>query len=328
MNRIQMGAVVVLVGVAIGAGVIGARERSAVGQVGTAYADVMRRQAETVTEIARLEMRMQEQAARADAIEAENAAVRERLARAENAKMAAAKKTPPLTRQAMEARVRAARESVGGRNPAEALRELLWCLDEGMADGNSATPPLFQGILMDGLRELAETYPPARQELQTRRDAVRRRILANAGGRDFVPEYAAILRALKEEPAMLSLLDELPAGDRRRSAVAIYGSAQLIEARRYAEVLEGTPAASFFSKLEIQGRLAPMIRPDPNGGPSSLAKSAAKDVEVLAGSGDLANARELAKRFLAIDSSESARALLQERAERAGHPELFPTPKP
>ena len=49
----------------------------------------------------------------------------------------------------------------------------------------------------------------------------------------------------------------------------------------------------------------------------------AKNIELLAGSGDLPNARNLAERLLAYDHSEATRALIQKHAERAGQPGLL-----
>ncbi len=52
-------------------------------------------------------------------------------------------------------------------------------------------------------------------------------------------------------------------------------------------------------------------------------------IEALAGAGDLANARKLAERVLAYDATEATRALIQQRIERAGQPELLaPTRNP
>ncbi len=49
----------------------------------------------------------------------------------------------------------------------------------------------------------------------------------------------------------------------------------------------------------------------------------AKNIELLAGSGDLPNARTLAERLLAYDHSEATRALIQKHIERAGQPGLL-----
>ncbi len=58
-------------------------------------------------------------------------------------------------------------------------------------------------------------------------------------------------------------------------------------------------------------------------GRSYAISSAAQNIEVLAGAGDLAHARELAGRLLAFDGSEATRALLQKHLERAGRADLL-----
>ena len=314
---------VVLLAVATGAAVFAARQRSVARQTETRLADLTKRQADASAQIAALETQLREQAKRAAAIEGDNAALRDALVRAQVARAeAAAKKAAPMTRQALEERFRSARELGQSGDPAQALRELLWCWDEGLKQGNSATAPAWRSRLADGLRDLAERYPPAREELQKRRDALRGRILASAGGSDSVAEYSSILRVLGEESAMLGLLDNIPAGDRRRTAVTIYASEQLIEAKRYAEVMEGRSVGTLFSMFETKTRMGRMTK-SPDGGPSPLATSTARDIELLAGSGHVTDARELAKRLLAIDGSESTKALIQEHAARAGHPDLL-----
>jgi hypothetical protein len=52
-------------------------------------------------------------------------------------------------------------------------------------------------------------------------------------------------------------------------------------------------------------------------------KSASSNVEALAGAGDLAHARELIAKVLAIDSSDATKATLRDALGRAKHPELL-----
>jgi hypothetical protein len=54
-----------------------------------------------------------------------------------------------------------------------------------------------------------------------------------------------------------------------------------------------------------------------------IVHSAATDVELLAGDGDLAHARALARRLLAFDDSDETHALLLQRLSRAGHPDVL-----
>ena len=59
----------------------------------------------------------------------------------------------------------------------------------------------------------------------------------------------------------------------------------------------------------------------------SSIRRAAMTIEALAGTGDLEDARTLIGDVLTHDKSEATRAMLKERLERAGHPELLPDEK-
>ena len=54
--------------------------------------------------------------------------------------------------------------------------------------------------------------------------------------------------------------------------------------------------------------------------------SSAKNIEILAGVGNLSDARTLAERLLAFDGTPETRALLQTHLTRAGQPNLLPAP--
>ena len=64
-----------------------------------------------------------------------------------------------------------------------------------------------------------------------------------------------------------------------------------------------------------------------------LVKSAAKEVEALAGSGKLDDARDLLKALLEYDHSDVTTSVVQDHLKRAGHPDLManlssvPTPQ-
>lgn len=323
MRHIQICLLAVLVAIATGAAVFVARHSSAARQAEVRFADLHQRQTDATARIAALETRLREQAQRADAIEADNATLRDALTRAQAARAEVAAKKAPMPREALEERFRAARDLGRSGDPSQALRELLWCWDEGLKQGNTATEPVWRGRLADGLRDLSARHPPAREELLRRRDSLRERILASPGGGDLVPEYTSLLRVLGEEPAVLGLLDHLPPGDGRRTTVTIYASEQLMAARRYVEAMEGVSAGTLFSMFETKARMASTSAPKSDGSPSSLARSTARDVELLAGSGHVADARELAQRLLALDRSEGTRALIRRHAERAGQPDLL-----
>jgi hypothetical protein len=57
-----------------------------------------------------------------------------------------------------------------------------------------------------------------------------------------------------------------------------------------------------------------------------IVSTATKNIEVLAGAGDLEHARDLAAKLLSFDGSDETKALLKQHVERAGHPELAAQP--
>jgi hypothetical protein len=328
MNRTHVGVIGGLVVVTACAGVFASRKQSEARHAAAAHTAIMQREADAAATATKLETRLRELGSKAETIEADNAALRAALTDAETARGVALTKAVPLSRDALTARFRAARDLARAGEPTIALQELIWCLDEGLNQSDSVARSSLQSQTMAGFRALAERYPPARQELQTRRDALRHRILANEGGRDFVAEYADIVKVLNQESALLSLIDEFPAGDRRRTVAAIYASELLLREKRYAESMEGKTAGSILGRFEMDARLPGMTTASRDGGPNFLATTTAKDIERLAGSGDLASARELARRLLVVDGSEATRALIQKHLERAGQPTLLSTSGP
>ena len=57
-----------------------------------------------------------------------------------------------------------------------------------------------------------------------------------------------------------------------------------------------------------------------------VVKTTAKNIEVLAGAGDLTHAKALADRLLAYDGSDETKTALQQNLVRAGHPDLLTAP--
>ena len=116
---------------------------------------------------------------------------------------------------------------------------------------------------------------------------------------------------------MTVLYDQLPKGDTRRRFVSIYAFDELVEARRYEDALEGRNYSTMLSSFRISsGMAAQPVR-------SHAVNTAAKNVEVLAGGGQLEHARTLSEQVLAFDSSPETREILRKHLERAGHIQLY-----
>lgn len=234
----------------------------------------------------------------------------------------------PLTHDTVQARYRRAQELARTGDPAEALRELLWCFDTGM-------PPVagFGGVrtsfLLSDIARLGQRYPEALSALRERRDQAEKRLLASQTDYDATSTFAAINRTLKENNRSIALLDQFPPGDARRRTLAMTAFDTLCELQRYSDAAHGRTYSQMTQQFErsIEERRVPAGVNDP----ARLRKlerdfalsSAAKHVEVLAGSGALDHAKALAARVLTFDGSAETRALLQKHVERAGQPELL-----
>jgi len=246
---------------------------------------------------------------------------------------AAAGKTPPapparvpITHDYVESRYKHAQELAKAGQYEEALKEFLWCFDEGM--------PLVTGYggvrgsyLLSMIAKLGEKYPPALTALRERRDQAEQRLLASANDSDATSDFSSINRYLEEHGRNLQLYDQLPANDPRKTALrrAVYDP--LRTAQRYADAAKATPYKEMLSDLEDLTEGPPTSVPNAAAIRQKLrtlaVKETAKDIEVLAGAGDLDHARALIDRILAFNNSAEAKAILQTHLTRAGHPELL-----
>lgn len=241
---------------------------------------------------------------------------------------AARTEAEPLTHDAVQARYRRAQELARTGDPAEALRELLWCFDTGM-------PPItgFGGVrlsfLLSNIATLGQKYPPALAALRERRDRAERRLRLSETDHDATSTFSAINNYLKENARTIAVFDQLPPDDRRRASLALVAFEDLLQLRRYADAALGRSHSQMTQQFErnIEERsLPPGIA-----NPAALRKvqrdyavtTAAKHVEVLAGVGSLEQARSLAAKVLAFDASAATTDLLQRHAERAGQANLL-----
>jgi RNA polymerase sigma factor (sigma-70 family) len=246
-------------------------------------------------------------------------------------KMKAAQTDPAaevlITSQMVSTRFKHAQQLVQNGDAAEAFNELLWCYNVGMPKIRGMGPVRSTSLQLFG--RLAERYPPAADFLRSLRDNALPRVRASETDSEALSEYAGANKALKDDAANVSLLDELPAGDRRRRTLASASDDYLLEKQRYNEAAEGKPYSSISSVFELMTQ----DRPIPAGAPdaaevrektrSFVITNTAKNIEMLAGVGDLAHARSLADRLLAYDGSEATKTLIQQHAARAGHADLL-----
>ena len=145
-------------------------------------------------------------------------------------------------------------------------------------------------------------------------------------------DVAALNGALGEKDRNLVLFDKLPAGDPRREGLLVRVYDQLIADRRYSDAAAARPFSKMISHFELAVRERPLPANITN--PEAIrsanrryvATTTARNIEVLAGAGDVAHAQDLAQRLLAFDRSEETMRLINEHAARAGHPDLLTAP--
>ncbi len=184
-------------------------------------------------------------------------------------------------------------------------------------------------VLLGDIVKLAAQHPPAAAALRERRERAEAALLAEQGDGGAAHEFSSINRALGENPRTLELYDRLPANDPRRRRLVLAGAYQLlVDVRRYPDAIQAVPFERMVPWFERESR-PPNVANETY--PEMALKrhrrivvgDAAKNVEVLAGAGDLVHAREFAARVLAFDGSSETRELLQRHAARAGQPGLL-----
>jgi hypothetical protein len=324
-GKIAWGVVAVMAIAGLGAAFIAARTAR---EATSTLAAASSRQAALNANLAGLEKRVQTAVQQGQLAEQENARLLGAVPGMKAAAASAAADAEPVSLDAVIARLNRARRLIHTGNPADLLRELLWCYDVGL----SSSGPVRLSGAVGALGELAEIYPPARDALRARRDKAKLAMDADDKDRDALSEFAAINRVLKEDAETVAMLDQLPAADPRRRTLAMNAQDYLIANRRYPDALVGSPYSTISSIFEmlIQERPLPADTPDPIAARLKQREQTvaltAKNIEVLAGAGDLIHASAMAERLIAYDGTEKTRALIQQHATRAGHPELLVPP--
>jgi len=246
-------------------------------------------------------------------------------AKIEQNKSAASK--DPITHDMIMARYKKAQELAKSGQNEEALKEFLWCYDTGMP-GGTLNFLAERAIVLRAIAKLAKIYPPALSALQERRDAAEQRVRDSTSERQATQDYASLNRALGESQKTLALFDSLPADDKRRKSLALGVSDQLFAAQRYTDLVQAKPYSSMATLFSITSSVdSAKLSPDKVVEfKNYIADTTTKDIEALAGAGELDNANKLIGKLLEYDNSTETRAKIQTHLTRAGHPELLKTP--
>ena len=272
-----------------------------------------------------LEARVQAESKRAEAAEADVAKL---LAAIEQNRAAVATKVapPPSPQQAglnaiqadIQERINEAQKKRAAGKTEEALADYLWAYDRAL-DSPSA---VFAQILSGLIASFGKEYPPALEALRGRRDAVEERLRANDRDRTAAYALAATNRALKEDARTLITYDALPPGDSRKLILGTIAFDQLIAVQRYADAANAKGFQNMLQEFATGSsyRDGDHITTSGEGTKprTAIIEAVSRNIEALAGAGELADAKTLIGKVLAFDSSETTRSVLQQHLSRAG----------
>lgn len=136
----------------------------------------------------------------------------------------------------------------------EALREYLWCFDEGAEQHPTRYHGVRLSFLLTDIARLGESYRPAIDALVERRDAAQQRVLAGEAG-DAARIFARINDTLGEDGATLALFDSLKYGDvlhEDAARILVHEAFELlVDAQRYDEIA---------AHLDVPGRVVRQLQ--------------------------------------------------------------------
>lgn len=213
-----------------------------------------------------------------------------------------------------------------GRDAA-ALKEYLWCLDEGNKYGVGFSGVRLSFLLSD-IKDLGRRYPAALDALRQRRDAARSAL--EHGATDYEPaaDFASYNQYLGQEDQTLVLYDKLKV-QHPEAAQALFMevSSLLLQKKRYADLISGAGDIPVRIDGEIASnkslladtRLPPGVR---NIMKQHLMDQCGEYYEALVGTDKLTEADTIRDKMLAFDGNADAYVTLVKHASRAEKPEV------
>jgi RNA polymerase sigma factor (sigma-70 family) len=173
-------------------------------------------------------------------------------------------------------------------------------------------------MAMMGIERIGKSYTPAVDALREMRDGAMEKIRGGDNNRNLVAEAAELNERLHDPQSSMALYDLLPAGDPRRQTVALVAFNAFVEARRYTDAIVGKSYASMLHELEMGTRFeARMNQGSKINHQEFVVGGTTRDIEVLAGVGRADEAKALADKLLAYNSSDATRAAIKQHLERA-----------
>ena len=186
----------------------------------------------------------------------------------------------------------------------EALKELLWCFDQGHIQN-----PSFSGVrssfLLVEIFRLGREYPAAVEALQSRRDALAAKIDKKEAGMGVYRDFSALNRSLIENDRTLAVYDALLEDDPVRKSLSPFVFPLLLEKQRYQDIKNSTDLTQkieqIFSRFDgMKTEQAEEMKEMQTG---FIVRQAGDYYQVYLGLGEEANADDLAQRILALSDS-------------------------
>lgn len=209
---------------------------------------------------------------------------------------------------------------------AEALENYLWCFDEGgKVIGYYGVRSSF---LLGKIKDLAKRYPPARDALATRRDALETTITSSQTSDMMkVLDYVRLSENLGESNKAVTLFDQLPENHPARATLVNIANDQFVKAGRYQDIVTvGNPEAVFdqFLFTANAAKAIGVNNPDLEARTRrNIIENGGRSLEALAGAGQNDRAFALADKILQYDSSPETKGQLLTIAQRLNNQPLI-----
>lgn len=176
----------------------------------------------------------------------------------------------------------------------------------------------WRQMAMMGIEGIGKNYAPAVDALREMRDGAMEKIRGGDNNRDLVAEASELNEHLHDAQSSMALYDLLPAGDPRRQIVGMVAFNAFVDARRYTDAIVGKSYASMLHELEMGTRFeARMNEGSKINHQDFVVGGTTRNIEALAGVGRTDEAKALAEKLLAYNSSDATRAAIKQHLERA-----------
>lgn len=234
----------------------------------------------------------------------------------------------PITLELLQARLAEADEYNSRGQYAEALKLYLWCNDNGDMNTFKKFVNSREEIITK-LFELGKTYPQATVELRSRRDTSEQKLRSGSLDIEDFALFVTTNRLLGEEDRSIALFDSTDSSSVQNKILKQALIQELAEAQRYKDILTpqfvGMSLGSFDSGINRSSpaNASEQRTPKQEKRLRETIQRASINIEIIAGSGDIENATELAARVLQQDSSPETISMLTKRLDRVGRTDII-----